>query len=416
MVAVRPEGAPRPSGDIRSRSIVAVVVLAALVLGYVLGATSGLVSDGGELGAGDETTTSEAATTTTTTFEPNLGQLVPGFEGVLITLGGESRDLELLVWHPDRASPSSTRLPPGTTVVPDASGRLLAGLGEMSRGSLFYTLYAGTPGSLWPVTAGATSFSWHATDPGRIAWLEHAGGGSGLHLGTGFMNDAGRFVPGTTVAPVALIGQSAVLVGWGDWGYLVRGFAEERTVYLLDVDGSERWRMAADNASVLAGDRIVLRRDRLASDEIHFVFTTPDAAATEPPSTIVRTFPYHRRDHFSREAWSLDGEHIAFLRWDSLAGTWHIEVWQQNGVLREAISVGDRLLSGISWSPDGRFIIAPAELFDSDSARYVVMFYDTRLGTISDVPMPHWVQTAFVRQPDGPADGGGLGASPAPSQ
>jgi WD40 repeat protein len=415
MVAVRPEGAPGPSGDIRSRSIVAVVVLAALVLGYILGASSGLVGDGGELGAGDETTTTEPATTTAAPH-PTLEELVPGFDGLLITEGGHPPDLEIAVWHPTTRFPSMSRLPPATSIVPDASGNLLAGLGEMGRGSPYSTLYAGRPGSLWPVAAGVTSFAWHQSEPGRLAWLELESAGGGLHLSHGDMNDVGQFVRGDAVAHLGQLGR-AELIGWDHWGFLLQGATDDGpAVFLLDPEGSERWRLQADGASVLAGERIVLRHERWIDSEIDFAFTTPDAAATDPPSTIVRTFQLSW-DQFSRAVWAPDGSHLAVMSWESRSAIWRIEVWQHNVVLRETVTFDDRWIWGMSWSPDGRFIVAPAELLDrAGAARYVVMFYDTRLGISFDVPMPHWVQTAFVRQPDGPADEGGLGGSPAPSQ
>jgi hypothetical protein len=417
MVAVKPEGAPDTDGEHRPWALTVAIALAAGIVGYLLGATSGLVDPRAPFGGtgSDETTT----TTSTTLAEPStLGDMVPGLEGLLITEGGHSPDHDVAIWRIDMPAPKTSRLPPATSIVPDAAGQLLAGMGEMTRGGRASVLYAGTSAAMWPVTAAATSFAWHGTERGRIAWLEAAGGGSGLHLGVGNMDDAGHLVRGHTTI---LIDSWAELIGWDEWGFLLRGLTDDGpTVYLVDHDGEEQWRLSADGAEILDGDRIVLSRQRFAEAEIDFVFTTPDAAATDPPSTITRTFPF-RADHLGGWAWSPSGDHVAFIWFDARARTWRMEVWQHNVAMSTSVTLDDRWLwGGVSWSPDDRFIVIPSESFDGAGARYRVVFYDTRLGTISEVAMPYWVRTAFVRvdpDRDGRAQpGASPGASPAPAR
>lgn len=98
-----------------------------------------------------------------------------------------------------------------------------------------------------------------------------------------------------------------------------------------------------------------------------------------------------------------------------------MEVWQHNVALTTSATLEDRWLWGdVSWSPDNRFIVIPAESFDGLGARYRIIFYDTHLGTTTEVAMPYWVRTAFLRVD--PVRDGTLqvyessGASPAPAR
>jgi hypothetical protein len=94
----------------------------------------------------------------------------------------------------------------------DAEGDRLAALAPVfGAESVPRTLSVGTAAGLEPVETSATSFSWHPTEPGRLAWTLATEQGADLMSG----------IPGSAER-VASLPAGAELAAWGDWGYALQ--------------------------------------------------------------------------------------------------------------------------------------------------------------------------------------------------
>ncbi|HZD23754.1 MAG TPA: hypothetical protein VE569_10195, partial [Acidimicrobiia bacterium] len=160
------------------------------------------------------TTIPQASTTTTIDqiIDGPLLEFLPEATGSVMTAVAGTSDSHLLTL-PSGATATRTELPVGTGPVLffDAADRQMAFLGSSLRLSGL-TLYVGGLQGWVPLTGRVTSFAWHSTWPGRLAWVET---GEGLCV-------ADIDTDGSTVAaPRCLPRVSGRLTGFDDHGFLV---------------------------------------------------------------------------------------------------------------------------------------------------------------------------------------------------
>ncbi len=372
--------------------VVAAGAVAALLVGYLwlAPATDGTVAvapppQAAALAAPDAGAP-EAPSTPPSTSQRTLEDMVPGFEGTLFAHLGMWGRMDGVHWPSRRIEPVIVPLPRGITLSTDATGRLLVGLAPSAIDGPGQALYVGPASTLRPAAVNATSAAFHATAPGRLAWLEITATGARLRLGA---VDPG----GTLAASSSAVAQLAAnhrLVDWGDWGFLLAGWdpaADAWVVYLLDMAGTEQWRVAAVAASVSARGDVLLANDE-PGGEFSWSFApagTDGALASRldwvPPGADVAA------------AWSPDAAQIAFLTPGSSGPRSRIDVRRPDGTPVATVEVALHM-GGAGWSHDGRFVLARAA---QPNSRNVVYFFDTRDGSIDEVEFDSWVQLAATR-------------------
>ncbi len=175
---------------------------------------------------------------------PRLDELVPGLNDRL-TLVVETEDgLRSLVWEPSFRIPEPHTLSVGTlgrtdavTVKFDSAGRSIA-IGVPS--SVGTDVYLGSPTEMskQPSLIDVSSFAWHATQAGSIAWIARdAAGGTQLHSAT---LDP---LSGSVVENIVInLDSSASIIRWDAAGFLINSLLnDDMAVISLNPDGSQLW-------------------------------------------------------------------------------------------------------------------------------------------------------------------------------
>lgn len=208
----------------------AVVVL---VAGGVILATSGpttvtTVSVPDELPSAPETSTPPVVVAKT------LGELVPGFQGQIRGAAiGESSQPLAWTWASGDAAPRIVSLPGVGTGQGawDATLERFAAISTVPAGGP--ALYFGPPADIRLVTNGVTSFAWHDSRPGEIAYMlePQADGLTELWRSLPVSSDLrSRTFTSTRVTRLQF---DAQLVAFGDWGFALTDFSNQLDRELL---------------------------------------------------------------------------------------------------------------------------------------------------------------------------------------
>jgi hypothetical protein len=284
----------------------------------------------------------EASTTTESEFESTptslpapdqeetgIGSVVEGFPNGIVAVGARPGDgsLSHLTWPLDDPLVVGG-ITGGSDVRLDATGQFVA-LSTPVPGVPGLVLSSGRPNSVHPVLVGVISYAWHDSRSGELAFT--TGEDDGWQL----------FRASRTLRPQLIAegqGDRGSIVGWGDWGFAVQTTKDQ--VALFNADGDfkdvERgtglashhsgWVLAVDEDLKLVSSGGGVRRLRPVDEVL-----LPVAAASFSP----------------------DASRVA------LAGPFGIVVLDvTEGELTDLSPAFPA--DWVSWSSDGRFVIAPA--------------------------------------------------------
>ncbi|HJS71220.1 MAG TPA: WD40 repeat domain-containing protein, partial [Acidimicrobiia bacterium] len=179
-----------------------------------------------------------------------------------------------------------------------------------------------------PISTGVTSFAWHDTKTGELAFTAEKEGTLELYRLTH------NRIPQLMAEGLDI---DVTIAAWGDWGYALQTGDQ---VSLLTPDG--------DFKDIEAGRS-------LASHEAGWLLVEDGDLKMVSAGGGVRRLDLSNRDsdRFISAAFSPDGSRVA------LAGTSGVEILDvEQGAL---VDIGvDRPSEWVSWSTDSRFVITPA--------------------------------------------------------
>lgn len=193
-----------------------------------------------------DVTDEEGSTTTATTLPPRLDELLPNSTDRLTLIAERDGVLYALLWDPSFREPKPVVL--GIEETPaasftgawfDRSGRLAA----VERcGSLRCDLFVGDPSDLGTTAAltGIIGFTWHASEIGRLAWVERAE--DGYAVVTGHVNPLSGTVQDVRVAFTTP--EPVRLVQWDGLGFVTQssgGTARGTTASAVTPEGATIW-------------------------------------------------------------------------------------------------------------------------------------------------------------------------------
>jgi len=195
-------------------------------------------------GVVETTETTEASASTTTTLPSRLDDLLPGLSDRLTLIVNTEDGIQSLVWDPSSRTPR----PYGLTVPPlsnldfasaafDSGGRTLAVLVNTSTGR---DIWAGTATNVGgsPDIRQVSSWVWHATEVGAIAWMGFPNDPNG-GLTTGSISPlTGNLVDVRNISDLTTPGG---IVRWDTHGFIVNDI---NTIIAINDDGSVAWERA----------------------------------------------------------------------------------------------------------------------------------------------------------------------------
>ena len=400
-VWIDPEFSPPPPGKGPGRwlqivGIVAVAV-AAFAYGWLLRSPSPTESEPDEAAFTSSTALTDESASTSTTTRPSaattndppgpvglgvpLEEAIPGFTDSITMAVWSDSGIDVMRWQPSEpAAEMMVSFPDDqreSFVGLDASGNWLAIENEIGVVSVRPLLGAVSPGTAadvdeaweWPtafqeaVAVRVISVAWHDTEPGQLAWLTCWGtpGRSGT-LSTLDVTDSGAEpVP---VGPIERVcsedpgvwlggwGVETPLDGWGDWGFALERWEEDRSEFvLLDVDGTEVAAIRNDSSDVVvsgAGGTVVT--EVLPERGLSSSLISVDGQRRDP-------VPGLADDEWADTAlWSPDGSLLALSLWRSATEVRVIRIVEvATGVEIAEFTEPYREVWPMAWSGDGRF-------------------------------------------------------------
>jgi len=186
----------------------------------------------------------EASAQALTTLPPRLDEILPALKSRLLLVALFEDGIRSLIWDPSFRIPQPYDLPAiapmGTDSVEaqfDSEGAFVA---ISVRTPVGTDVYIGSPTKVsdQPGMVGASSFTWHAAESGKIAWITNVAGGVEIHTGTvdpvsgSLINDL--FVAG--------IDGNASIVRWDANGFLVNSLVDDNmSIVALSPNGSPLW-------------------------------------------------------------------------------------------------------------------------------------------------------------------------------
>ena len=303
---------------------------------------------------------------------------VPEAHGDLVAVIGSPAGTDLIRVGNDGAILLLERPNRAESVAFDRSGQLMAYIGDSPNtdSALYVESFS---------IAEAYSFSWHATVPGRIAWLEHG---------------PERLCWADLPEPESLTALSCIrglafgteLVAFDDYGFITIDRAG-RSIERLRPDGQRVASVAGDDIVLGPSERLlVIDRGVDTTDETTFTvisrdFTDPvrlDWAPSDPAGTPIVA------------AWSPSVVYpeIAFLIW---AEDHHqLQVYDLEGHLNHTVDLEGRVW-GLEWDSTGRYLLIPGTL-DTIHLLYIYDTYEERQ-VLTNVPFGGWVEEAELVTP-----------------
>lgn len=202
-------------------------------------------------------TDEEGSTTTATTVPPRLDELLPGTTDRLTLMAERDGDLYALLWDPTFREPKAMALDIDETSASsftaarfDRSGRMVA----VERcGNLRCDLFAGTPTDLGTTAdvSNVISFTWHASEVGRIAWVTASR--DGYDVVAGELNPLSGTIEDRQV--LFTMPDLARLVQWDGLGFVLQATVGDMMTSAVDPQGSTLWERPG--MATTATDRIV---------------------------------------------------------------------------------------------------------------------------------------------------------------
>ena len=223
----------------------------------------------------NRTTETPQESTTTTTLGLSLGDMIPSITGRLTLVVDRPNGLAVQLWDPSfsfpkvEASegsitgkatlPDLKEMPLLLRVAPEAAysasfdsgGRFMAVAVDAPTSSEL-ALYVGIPTHIGGIDlTGVQSYRWHATEVGRIAWVQHRIGNQPV-LSTGRVDQLTKTI--ADITQIALVGEGDSLLRWDRDGFVFN--TADGQVVLRDSAGVEQSRI--DGVAVAVGTTVMV--------------------------------------------------------------------------------------------------------------------------------------------------------------
>jgi len=186
----------------------------------------------------------DGSTTTATTLPPRLEELLPGITDRLTLIADYEGEAISLLWDPSFRIPksiplgvsSTSRSSLGTALF-DRGGRFLAV--EKCDAQQICDIHVGLPADVGskPDIENALGFTWHASEVGRIAWVQASKDGYTVYTATTDPLSKGV----NAVQPQFTLSELPRLVQWDNLGFVVTHVVEPARTVALTTDGVEVW-------------------------------------------------------------------------------------------------------------------------------------------------------------------------------
>lgn len=291
----------------------------------------------------------DPTTTTSPLLEPVLSEppivdpldgRVPGYPGTLVLAMGTTRGTQLWHWNtgPDAVLSKTPPIADLYDARPDPTGSVVAAVRRF--GNEAPSLRMATGPEWFPVFWGAGQFAWHPTEPGAIAWTGDEAPGEQTTVHIGQWNGDGVYY-----RPLQLPGGNAL-----------GGSELENRLVAFDRHGLVFERRA--ERTMVRVERIDALGTTLGSVDGVFVGSSPDGVIAVSDGFTTRL---------------VSGESLT--QQDVLGGVYHSMVWADDGRIAAAdrestrvdlidgsatrsVEVGGIGPAVLTWSPDGRFVVA----------------------------------------------------------
>jgi len=329
-------------------------------------------------------TTTSTPSSTSTTAGPTLRDLLPDVDGKLVVaINGPtgSVGLRLTQWRSD--SPRTSRDIPMLTAPVlefDGSGQYMAFLGHAATlGGA--TLNVGDV-NLWaPAEVGVSSFRWHSTIPGRIAWLGFRGPPSLC-----WADVLAEFV---LSSPTCMDGTGEDLLGFDSGGFIVADYTTN-TVSRVDHAGRVVGSLPGVDAKVGPDGRVLVIDYDDETQGWSFALANADLSQ----AGALGWAPENALGENGFVAWSPVRPDLAFLI--QLGGSdLSVPQWRLDWFSADGTALGTADLRGrvwdVKWDSTGRYLIAPGVL---DPGEHVVRIIDIYTQDGVTVYFDNWVQDA----------------------
>lgn len=294
-------------------------------LGFAMGT---LVTSNPEPGAEVPTTETSVVEEPATPESAGISAVIPGFPDALVAVGGVGAGLQ--VWHWPWEGPLVTRgFTDGEDVRFDATGQFVA-VTEPIPGLEGYLLSIGRFNAIRAVRSGVTSFAWHDSRSGEVAYTTEGDGRWQLYR-------AAR----TLVPQIVLDGrfETGAVIARGEWGYAIQ--IEDDQVALINGEGEFK--------DFEAGRAY-------ASHESGWVFMVDqDLKVVSAGGGVRRLMPLPADlDPISAASFAPDASMVA------MAGRFGVVVLDIE--TEELVDLSPAFPADwVTWSSDSRFVLAPAQ-------------------------------------------------------
>lgn len=189
----------------------------------------------------------QGSTTTATTLPPRLEELLPGITDRLTIVAENDGEAVTLLWDP------SFRVPKAIPLGVSSSSRSRLGAALFDRGGRFVAiekcnaqqicdLHVGLPADVGtkPDVENSLGFTWHASEVGRLAWVQASEGDYTVYTATA--NPLTKSID--DVESAVVLDELVRLVQWDNHGFVAQHVVGDTRTIALAPDGGEMWTMA----------------------------------------------------------------------------------------------------------------------------------------------------------------------------
>lgn len=325
--------------------------------------------------------------TTTTVLAPSrLDILVDGYEGTLYLAGFRNDQGVLWRWESRTGTALVIDIPERMRSADFNSSRVRIAAAALSTVSPGWNLWVGTPENAEPIALSMTSWAWHATDPGRIAWIELDQ--SLPETLPALLRTATLPTGADGVFPIADdpadLGSVPSVVLFDDQGFLLQSPTDEDGYWLIAIDpdeGRESGRLAARYLGVLPdGDLLVSTAGSLQRASRDLTETADFPFPSDKRMSAIATSSAHNR----WAIWEVE---------DATGVATPTQLWILDGEAIVFETTLPQTLRSVSWSVDGRWLIAavgePSPLSGFSSGQ--LWFIDTEDWSMHQVEAPGYI-------------------------
>lgn len=305
-----------------------ILVVVSVALGFAMGT---LVTTDADPDPGDEVPTTETSVADERQEPESAGvsEVIPGFPDSIVAVGG-GVGAGFEVWHwPSDGPPATRGMTDGEDVRFDVTGQFVA-VAEPIPGLRGFLLSMGRFNSIRAVRSGVTSFAWHDSRSGEVAYTTEDEGRWQLY------HAARTLVPQTVLDGRF---ETGAVVAWGEWGYAIQ--IEEDQLALVNGEGDVKDFESGKGYS---------------SHESGWVFMTDDDLKIVSAGGGVRRFmPLPEElEPISAATFSPDASMVA------MAGPLGVVVLDLDSEELTELSPAFPA-DWVAWSSDSRFVLAPAQ-------------------------------------------------------